>query len=576
VPYVTATQIEWALEQLAPHHPLLLFTVPAMCRAGVSPVHDQYSADAAAKDDEAPHYSGREETQFLKDYTAVKGGPAGKPFYSPSAPIGKRWVVSSYPSSSLQAQRKERLGRVFLQSGNFFYPFGANWEEFAERLRAESSTLMKMGEDDLDRVSLLALASWFFRDREAPDAEGLIDLAKDELKLPDALIGSVYDDSLPAAAAAVAVGADKITQEDLAAIVEAVPPPPPLEGGFADLVSMFESALEKRLVLGEDIIGQIVRAWAARDIVVLVGAGGTGKTTLAKGIVNALADVLPPDSAVEIPIDQDFGPSDLVGYENLASKFVDRPLTARILRSKNRLHPHVLLLEELNLAAVESYLGPILQAIESGGVIPLTADDTVDLPHDTLVLATCNSPRDEPESRIPMSGPTKRRVTAIQMPNLLHHEWLTKGEAGLLDVIARILRNEREEIEARIEGGHGSWLDTPRLERLQLVTSATDFEDKARKTLVALVDTLLESDDGQRWMTFGPLRDITVQLVWTDSADQARVLGQLVIGKLFQQVHSPEVAMLLAEKCDTLPNADKIAEAARDLVGPGDSVRPLI
>jgi MoxR-like ATPase len=547
-----------------------------MCKADVEPVADQRAADAASADENASHYSGREETQFLKDYTAVRGGPAGKPFYSPSAPSGKRWVVAGYASSSLQAQRKERLGRVFLQSGNFFYPYGADWGEFGERLRAKTSTLMKKENGEVERVPLLALASWFFRDREVADAEDLLKLAKDELGLPGELVGSVYDDTIPADAAAISVGADKVTLEDLAAIVEAVPPPPPLEGGFPDLVSMLETALEKRLVLGDDIVGQIVRAWAARDIVVLVGAGGTGKTTLAKGIVSALAEVMPPDSEVEVPIDQDFGPSDLVGYENLAGKFVDRPLTGRILRSKNRLHPHVLLLEEANLAAVESYLGPILHAIESGSPIPLTAEDSVELPHDTLVLATCNSPRDEPESRIPMSGPTKRRMTAIQMPNLLHNEWSEKGEAGLREVIALTLRNEREETEARIDAGHGSWLDAPRLERLKAVTSASDLEETTRETLTAAVGALLETDEGQRWMTFGPLRDIVVQLAWTEAGDQPRVLGQLVVGKLFQQVQSPEAAMLLAEKCSTLPNAEKVAAAGRDLVGPGASVRPLI
>jgi energy-coupling factor transporter ATP-binding protein EcfA2 len=576
VPYVTPAQIEWALERLGQHHPLLLFTVPAMCQAAVSPVPDQAAADAATADDEAPHYSGREETQFLRKYTAVKGGPTGKPFYSPAAPPGKRWVAATYASSSLQAQRKERLGRVFLQSGNFFYPFGADWEEFAEKLRAESSTLMKAGEDGIERVSLLALASWFFRDREVADADGLVLLAREELELPDELIGSVYEDSIPASAAAVAVGADRLSQDNLAAIVDAVPPPPPLKGGFGELVAMLESALGERLVLGADVVGQIVRAWAARDIVVLVGAGGTGKTTLAKAIVGALADVVPPDSEVEVSIDQDFASSDLVGHMNLAGEFVDRPLTARILRSKSRLHPHVLLLEEINLAAVESYLGPILQAIESGSGIPLTAEETVELPRDTLVLATCNSPRDEPESRIPMSGPAKRRMTAIQMPNLLHDEWSARGEAGLLDVIARILANEREELEVGLEAGHASWLDEPRLARLRTVSSAADLEETTRETLVAIVGTLLESDEGRRWMTFGPLRDVVVQLAWSEGDKQARVLGQLVVSKLFQQVQDPEVAALLVERCRRLPDAEAIATAARELVGPGPDALPLI
>jgi energy-coupling factor transporter ATP-binding protein EcfA2 len=578
MPWVTATQLELALEELAPHHPLLLFTIPAMCKTGVEVAASQQEADAAARDKAKAHYSGRDETQFLRDYTAVKGGPTGRPFYSPSTPTGKRgaWVVSSYATSSLQAQRKERLGRVFLQSGDFFYPFGADWGEFAEKLRAEASGVMKRMDGAIQRVPLFALASWFLRDREVGDAAALLQLAKDELKLPDELMGSVYDDTIPADAAAIAIGADRITQEDLAAIVEAVPPPPPLEGGFPDLVAKLETSLTKRVVLGEDIVGQIVRAWAARDIVILVGAGGTGKTTLAKGIVSALAEILPPESEVEVPVDQDFGISDLVGYENLAGKFVDRPLTARILRSKNRLHPHVLLLEEFNLAAVESYLGPLLHAIESDSAIPLTSEDSAELPQDTLVLATCNSPRDEPETRIPMSGPTKRRATAIQMPNLLFNEWSTKGEDGLHKVIALMLRNERDDIEARFEAGRGSWLDAPRLGRLEAVTSTLDLESTTRETLIAVTAALLDTEEGRRWMTFGPLRDVVVQLVWAEIEDQSQVLGQLVVGKLLQQVQSTEVALLVADKCSALPNAEFVVEAARALAGPGATIRPLI
>jgi hypothetical protein len=576
--YVTWTQAERALEELAPHHPLLIFTVPAMCKTEVEPVSSQKDADDAAKDASKAHYAGTDEVRFLKTYAAVPGGPAGKPYYSPSGGTRGAWVGYKYPTSSLQAQRRERRGRLFLQSGAFFYPFGSDWSEFATHARAPASTVMNVADGEIQLVPLFALASWFFRDRDVPSTQALLDLAKSELKIPDALIGTVYDDSIPADADAIAIGVEQISQEDLAAIIEAVPPPPALAGGFGDLITMLETALGKRLVLGGDIVGQIVRAWAARDIVILVGAGGTGKTTLAKGIVKALEekDILPPDSSVEVTVNEDFGVSDLLGYENLASEYVDRPLTARILRSKSPLHPHVLLIEELNLTAVESYLQPILHAIESGSRISLTGKETLELPQDTLVLATCNSPRDEPETRVSMSGPTKRRATAIQMPNLLFEKWAQNKLDGLREVIALLLSNEREEIEERISVGRGSWLDSVRLARLNEVTSVDDLEPTAGKTFMAVVGALLDSEEGRRWMTLGPLRDVLVPLVWAETKDQPVVLGQLAVSKLLQRVQSLEVATLVEQQCSTLPNADLIAKAAQELVGSGDTVRSLL
>jgi AAA domain (dynein-related subfamily) len=579
MPYVTSTQVARALEELATHHPLLVFTVPAMCKNGVEPVPSQKAADDAAKDASRSHYDGRDETQFLKDYTAVPGGPPGKPFYSPARGTRGNWVRSTYPSSSLQAQRKERLGRMFLQSGVFFYPFGSDWSEFADRVRAPVSKVMKVADNDVQLVPLFALASWFFRDREVTSTQDLLDLAKSELKIPDELIGTVYDDSIPAEAEAIAIGAERISREDLAAIVGAVPPPPTLSGGFGDLITTLEEALKRRrLVLGGDIVGQIVRAWAARDIVILVGAGGTGKTTLAKEIVEALKgkEILPLGSFAEVAVNEDFGVSDLLGYESIAGGYVDRPFTARILRSKSPLHPHVLLIEELNLAAVESYLQPILHAIESGSQISLAGKESLDLPQDTLVLATCNSPRDEPETRVLMSGPTKRRATVIQMPNLLYEEWAESKMEGLREVIARILSKEREEVEMRIGVGRGSWLDLRRLARLGKVTSVDDLDLTAGTTLMTVVGALLDSQEGRRWMTLGPLRDVLIPLVWAETEEQPRVLGQLAVSKLLQQAQSLEVAALVEQHCAALPNADLIAAAAQELIGPGDTVRPLL
>lgn len=583
MPFITAQQLKAALADLRPHRPLPIFSIPALTRAGVTPKVDQTDADkaaAAAKADASlPKFRGREEAAFVKEFFAAPGGPAGKPFFSPSNPDGNagQWVSDKYSGSTLQAQRRERRGRVFWQSDDQFFPKGTDWAAFAENVRDPENAVMSFEGGNPVLVPLFALGCWLWRDESFAAPQDIVDKAKTALKIPADLVGTVYDDSVPADAASIALGADKLTESDFAEIIGAVPPPPPLTGGFADLVNLIEADLKKQNnIVGGDVVGQIVRAWAARDVVVLVGAGGTGKTTLAKGIVRALRNVIPAESEVEVPVTADFAESDLLGYENLAGRFVDRPLTARILRSGSPLHPHVLLLEELNLSSVDAYLSPILQAIESGSAIPLTGGESVSLPLDTLVLATCNSPRDEPESRLPMSGPTKRRATAIPMPNLLHEKWQTDGAAGIRDVIAQMLKRETEELQTRADVGRASWLDGARKKQLESVTSVADLEPLAGNTLVDVVDALLGTDEGKRWMTFGPLRDLVVQLVWADPAAQPEVLGQLTIGKVLQQVQSLQVAQLVAEKTAGLPNASAISQAVEEMAGPGGTVRALL
>lgn len=584
MPFVSPQQLASALELLRSHRPLPIFTIPALTQTGVTPKATQADAEAAAakskSDETLPRFRGREESAFLKQFFSVKGGPPGKPFYSPSNPdqATGQWVSDKYSGSTLQAQRRERRGRVFFQADDYFFPRGKDWKEFATHVRDPEHTVMATDSNGTPLlVPLFALASWLWRTEDFADTQALISRAIAELKIPPELIGTVYDDALPAGAAATALTATPLSDDDFAEIVGAVPPPPQLPGGFGDLVDLLMKSLtQQQIIASEELVTQLVRAWAARDIVILVGAGGTGKTTLAKGILNALESVIPDESGVEVPISADFDTSDLLGYENLANVFVDRDVTARILRSSSPLHPHVLLLEEINLAPVDSYLAPILHAVESGSAIPLTGHESVVLPNDTLVLATCNSPRDEPETRLAMSAPTKRRATVIEMPNLLYERWKQDGEQGISKVIDEILSRELSEIQGRAAVGRASWLDTTREARLQAVSKAQDLDADARTVLLKLVGGLLATDDGKRWMTFGPLRDLVVQMVWADSGAQAEALGTLVTGKILQQVQSADTAQLVADTSAELPAADTIQAAVDEMEGPGGSIRPLL
>src|SRR4051794_22148472 len=115
MPYVTRTQLTRALDQLQGVHPLVLFTVPAMCSLDIPRASTQREADKARTDPKKPKYRGPEETAFLTRHFKVPGGPPGKPFFSPS---GRQWVADDYATSSLQRQRKQRagLGQLFFQS----------------------------------------------------------------------------------------------------------------------------------------------------------------------------------------------------------------------------------------------------------------------------------------------------------------------------------------------------------------------------------------------------------------------------------------------------------------------------
>lgn len=570
MPFVTPVQLSRALEQLESVHPLVLFTVPAMSALEIPRVSTQGEADHTRQDETKPKYRGPEETAFLTKHFKLQGGPPGKPFFSPS---GRQWVADDYATSSLQRQRKQRVGQLFFQSSDSFYPK----ESIADELAAENRFVPHDDQGNPIRIPLFAYASWLFRGTEVESPKHLIAKAKALLKLPEDLLNKVYDDSIPPEAPVDALGADPMSDGDLAEIVQAVPPPPPLGDDFSGLVSQIEASLQgENLILGEGLVARIVRAWAAQEIVILIGSGGTGKTSLANGIVHALKGLVPPDGTVGVPVEPDFSASDLIGYENLAEKFVDRPLTARILRSPNPLHPHVLVIEELNVTQVEAYLSPVLQAIESGAPIPLAGDENVHLPLDTLVLATGNSPRDEPETRVPMSGPTKRRATAIEMPNLLADAWEASGSDGVREVVKKILEREKVALQQRSDAGRGTWMDQARRGRLDAVQGVDDLNDGAGGVLIDLVGFLLENEEGKRWMTFGPLRDVLVQLVFAEHGAQPAALGDLVVGKVLPQVQTVELAQGIADQCKPLPNGDSIDRAVQEMIGPGGTVRALL
>ena len=99
-----------------------------------------------------------------------------------------------------------------------------------------------------------------------------------------------------------------------------------------------------------------------KPFTILAGISGTGKSK----IIRLLADAIQADYTL-ISVRPDWNDStDLIGYKNLNDKFIKGQLTKTILKAQqNKNKPHLICLDEMNLARVEYYLSDYLSIIES-------------------------------------------------------------------------------------------------------------------------------------------------------------------------------------------------------------------
>ena len=198
------------------------------------------------------------------------------------------------------------------------------------------------------------------------------------------------------------------------------PPPAPPLGTIADVVGRIEDAMGRAgvaLALAPGFVARALRAWLNRDIAMLVGAPGTGKSTFAREFGNACELAIPDQRETKVVlVDPDFDAARLLGYVDLAGRFRASEFTKEVLQTGQPLVPRVVIFEECNTAQLEAYAGQLLHAVESAGAVQLPDDSKPRLPLDVLLLATGNSVRDEPETRLPISRPSKRRMTIIEMP----------------------------------------------------------------------------------------------------------------------------------------------------------------
>lgn len=573
MPYAPAQLVLSAVAALDGAHPLAVVTVPALLRAataaGVDPLTDGVP------------FGSTEETALLRDYFQLPRPPdPDRPYRAPWS-AKQPWQTKKYPGGGLQRMRTDASarGRVLLQSKEA-RPTGRPLEVW--RLTSSAGAELMAAQPPPAPVRLVDLALWFGRNEHVPDLEGLL-VWFDELFQPRRgdLVGTVYLDDVPAQYRAVPFAADPV-DESTAEQLGSLPPAPTVRGTIGELVDRLEARLRAGgYRLPEGLVRRVLTAWLRGDLVVLVGQPGTGKTMFAGLLGRAMEAELGLDPPLLIPVRADFDESEFIGYERLDGTPQLREFAIAVLQTQSPLEARVVVLEEFNLAAIETYMASVLVATqEQERLVRLPAGLQSHLPVDTFLIATCNSYRDEPETRTRVSSPTKRRSTIITMPNVLGDRFDEDPDNAVLDLAIGLVTTEAKRVTARAAANRAAQFDNLRAAALGGVTSLGDLSAGVRGALVAVSTAILTTSVGRSWFTLGLLKDVVLEIVHANRDEEAELaaLGHAVADKLVHQVRGSHADVQdLREACATLPNAEEIARLLdRVMDGPADELLPLL
>jgi MoxR-like ATPase len=582
VSYAPAQLVLSAVASLEGAHPLAVVTLPALLAAAKKSGRNPL---------QGVPFGSTEESALLSEYFQPPRPPdVERPYLAPWS-AQEPWQKKKYPGGGLQRMRTDASGRgrMLLQSKK---------DPAAGRPRDEWALTPTAGaelmESGLKEVRLVDLALWMGRnvDVDSLPATGtgqptdhidkLFAWFVDEFQpYQGDLVGTVYSDAIPPEYRTVPFQSqpiDETTYEQLGSL----PPAPTVSGTLNDLITRIESRLTTEgYKLPERLVRRVFTAWLRGDLVILVGQPGTGKTMFASLLGRAMEAELDLEAPLLISIRADFDESEFIGYERLDGSAQLREFATSVLDTDRPLEARVVILEEFNLASIESYMASVLIASqEQERLVRLPAGKHGQLPIDTFLLATCNSFRDEPETRTRVSSPTKRRSTIITMPNVLGDRFDADPDNAVLDLATGIIETELKRVRTRTASSRAAQFDALRLSALETVQSVKDLSESARQSLVAVTAALLSTPAGRSWFTLGLLKDVVLELVHAERDEQSelRALGHAVADKLVHQVRGSHADTRgLLEACADLPNANEIELLLdRMMDGPSDELLPLL
>lgn len=582
MPYAPPQLVLAAANALDGAHPLSVVSIPALLFAA----HAQ-SADPIAA---AIPFGSTEEGELLRNYFVLPRPPkTDRPFFAPWAKSTDTvWQTVKYPGGGLQRQRNHLMnqGKVFIQ------------RKVPGQSRDTWQLTPHAGAEMVDggnpAVRLADLAIWFGRHIDvatlddaivgsSPDgAERLLGWFK-SLFAPDVgdLVGSLYVDGVPAEYAGE-LFADAPVDDGTYELLGSLPPAPAVSATFDELVTAIETRMSAAgYELATGLVRRVITAWMRGDIVVLVGQPGTGKSLFANLLGRAMEAELDLDAPLVVPVRADFDEAELIGYERLDGSPEFRDFTREILKTDDPLEARVVILEEFNLAAIETYLSSVLVATQDQDrLVRLPAGQQAQLPIDTFIIATCNSYRDEPETRTRVSSPTKRRSTIITMPNILGDKFEEDPDGAVLQLAIDLIKNERARVSGRTGQGASAQFDGLRLAHLESIESLDSISSAAQEKLRRVSAAVLGTTAGRSWFTMGLLRDIALNLAHAPREEGAelRALGESIADKLVHQLRGSFADVEeFREVYADLPNADEIDRlVARMMDGPSDELISLL
>ncbi|WP_141282749.1 AAA family ATPase [Pseudonocardia hydrocarbonoxydans] len=540
-------------------------------------------------------YGGGVEEQYLKDFFELPGAPDPHRPYRAIWSNDTPWQTRKFTGGGLQRQRGQRAGRGEVLVQRKPAQTGLSGDIWGLTPTAGADLLAETNKP----VRLINLALWTGRDVDTStidaailNAAGISPSADDIDKLdawfkhefrPDRgdLVGTIFWDDIPAEYRTVAFAADPVSDETYQQL-GVLPPAPTVTDDLSTVIGALESQVAaKGFQLPPGLVGRVLAAWLRGDLVVLVGQPGTGKTLFASLLGGAMEQEFDLDAPLMIPVRADFDEAELIGYERLDGTVHLQDFAREILLDDVPLEARVVIFEEFNLASVETYLSAVLVATQQRErIVRLPNGEVASLPIDTFVIATCNSFRDEPETRTRVSSPTKRRSTTITMPNILGDRYENDPETAVAGVVKTLIDNERDHVEARESAGHASQFDSLRLTALRSVSDFGDFSAEAQHALVSVSNAVLETSSGRSWFTLGILRDVVMALVMSERDAQAELtaVGNAVADKIVHQLrgaHSDAQPLLAASAA--LPNAEEIGRLIdQTMSGPSDELLPLL
>lgn len=552
MPFVSVGRIAKAIENLQRFHAFFGVTLLSMKKSGVSTG--------------APIAWGQaQENELLDTYYSPPGAPPDKPYFVPFwAPKNELWKNPKYSGGVLQRARTTDTFKDVLN-----HPSPKTWafvDNYVPLLQAQLPT----AQGEPVKLPVFDLIAWLYRDIDLPAnlSEVEAKFRNDFALLDDVEYFALFDNK--GEDANHFFFSEPVDKDDLIRLVGGVPEGPSLgERTEEELIAHIERWMREseRLSLPDGYVRAFYFALKTQRFVVLSGRPGTGKTAFARAFTRALADFFPGAVAeIEVSIAQEFSEADVIGYEKIAGDLAATELTKKLFLSGRPRDIYVVILDEMNLAQVDYYFGRLLPAIESDSQVELPGTGGLrSLPADTFVVGTVNSYMEE-VTRLPLSGPVKRRANVIEMPNYLQ-EILREGDRVTFNEVARdLLKQTEHRVKSRQQVGTRSVLDSFRQANLASAAQASStMQDPI------FVDTLWQvceicSTEALTGLTFGVLQDVLDYVAMAD-ADVMRSLDRQIAQKIAPQLNGPaSVVRRLLQLLDQLEDAGyKFSESRRVL-----------